>query len=108
MPSKSVISDRPPHDGRDWDCQCARCGSSCDWTDCGQCDDGYSDHDCGDDCCCCLYPEPNVVCDLCDGYGGWYTCLSGGEWCKANPLEGRENVDRGKIEWFAWEEPRHA
>ena len=26
--SESVIAKRPPNDGRDWDNQCARCGSS--------------------------------------------------------------------------------
>lgn len=25
----SVIAKLPPNDGREWDCQCARCGSSC-------------------------------------------------------------------------------
>lgn len=26
-------------------------------------------HDCGEDCCSCLEPEPNVTCDVCDGTG---------------------------------------
>jgi hypothetical protein len=36
---------------------------------CWQCmgDGGW--HDCGEDCCCCLEPELNVVCDECDGEG---------------------------------------
>lgn len=106
MTSETTISDRPPNDGREYDCQCARCGSSCDYEHCGQCEDGFSDHDCGDDCCCCLYPEPNVVCDLCDGYGGWHNCLPSPEWCKANPLPGRESVERGKIEWFVISEDK--
>jgi hypothetical protein len=55
---------------------CAYCGGSVDWVDCENCDDGYTDHDCGEDCCCCLDPEPNVICDICDGKGGWYKCLS--------------------------------
>lgn len=96
----TVIADYPPADSEEWDCQCARCGSGCHYEHCGQCEDGYSDHDCGEDCCCCLYPEPNVVCDLCDGHGGWYLCMSSPEWCKANPLEGREHIERGQIEWF--------
>jgi hypothetical protein len=102
---KTVIAPHPPADGRDWDCQCARCGSSCYYRDCWNCEDGYSHHNCGDDCCCCAFPEPNVVCDICDGDGGWNCCLSSAEWCQANPLPGRENVERGKIEWFVCSEP---
>lgn len=42
------------------------------WIDCWNCGgEGYSDHDCGEDCCACLYPEDNVVCDICNGEGGW-------------------------------------
>lgn len=104
MEHRTVIAQHPPRDGRQWDCQCARCGSSVMWEDCVDCDEGYSDHECGDDCCCCLEPEPNVECDICDGHGGWRTCLSSPEWCKANPLEGREQVERGEIEWFEVDE----
>ena len=44
-----------------------------DWIECWMCGgDIYVDHDCGEDTCCCLYPEDNVVCDICDGAGGWY------------------------------------
>lgn len=45
------------------------------WRDCYNCDEGYSHHDCGEDCCCCLDPEDNVVCDICDGDGGWWACF---------------------------------
>lgn len=31
--------------------------------------EGFSYHDCGEDTCCCLYPEPNVLCDICWGKG---------------------------------------
>lgn len=104
--SESVIAQYPPSDGREWDCQCARCGSSCDWSDCWDCHDGYSHHDCMDDCCCCLDKSPNVVCDECHGHGGWWECLSSGSWCNANPLEGRGNVPRGQIEWFTFDEAK--
>lgn len=100
MAIETVIADHPPNDGRDWDCQCARCGSSLMTEHCGQCEDGYSDHDCGDDTCCCLYPVLNVPCDLCDGRGFWNVCLSSYEWCQANPLPGREQVPRSKPEWY--------
>lgn len=54
---------------------CPVCGSSMEWEECWQCGgEGYSDHDCGEDCCCCADPEPNVVCDICNGVGGYYLC----------------------------------
>lgn len=55
---------------------CEHCECELDWERCDQCEDGMSDHDCGEDCCACLYPEPNVVCDQCGGAGGWYTCFN--------------------------------
>lgn len=39
-------------------------------------------------------------CDVCLGVGHWHECLSSAEWCQENPLPGRENVERGTIEWF--------
>lgn len=38
--------------------ECANCGGT-----------GYSSHECGEDTCCCLHPEDNVVCDWCGGKG---------------------------------------
>lgn len=76
------------------DCQCARCGSSCGWVDCSDClsgiintedDEGFDDVE---------------FCTTCDGSGGWWCCLSSGEWCGAHPLVGREQVERGAVEWF--------
>jgi len=55
---------------------CAKCGSSVMWKECWNCRDGYSHHDCGEDTCCCRDPLPNVVCDICDGEGGWYVCIN--------------------------------
>lgn len=98
--TKTHIGPRPPQDGGEWDCQCARCGSLCEYNRCDECEDGFDGHDCGEDCCCCLYPEDNVVCQFCDGYGGWHRCISSSEWCKANPLPGREETQRGTIEWY--------
>lgn len=103
MPHDSVIAKHPPNDGRDWDCQCARCGSSMDWHYCGNCDDGVVGHDCGEDTCMCLHPEENVVCGICCGKGGWYTCLSTAEYCEAHPVKGRTNR-RGEIEWFTFDD----
>ena len=75
------------------ECQCARCGSSVRWVDCWQCDEeGYSYHDCGEDCCACLDPEPNVICDVCLGTCGWWRCCSTRKYCEGNPMPGREQI----------------
>lgn len=75
------------------DCQCARCGSSCGWVDCSDCDHGivYDDTEGWDEVERCM---------ICGGFGGWYICLSSAEWCEANPLPGRESTERGEIEWY--------
>lgn len=100
MTTENVIQPYPPRDGRNWEPQCARCGSSVDFTHCDDCEDGLDGHDCGDDCCCCLHPEDNVVCQTCYGHGVRWTCLSSVGWCFGNPLPGREEVLRGQIEWY--------
>ena len=71
---------------------CEKCGNEMAWVDCYNCEDGYSDHDCGEDCCCCLYPEPNVTCDVCEGEGGWYICVH----C-AKPETVSELFDDGRL-----------
>ncbi len=55
------------------DRDCPKCGSHTLRRDCS-CYEGYSYHSCGEDCCCCADPEPNVVCDLCDGHGWCNWC----------------------------------
>ena len=90
--------------GVEIDCQCARCGSSIDSQHCEHCEDGYDDHDCGEDTCCCLYPESNVPCQYCDGSGVWHRCMSSPEFCEGNPLPGREEIKRGEMEWFTFKE----
>lgn len=46
------------------------------WVDCWSCGgEGYTHHDCGEDCCVCLDPEPNVRCDICRGKGGYVICF---------------------------------
>ena len=54
---------------------CAKCGGDVDWEEC-DCEEGYSYHDCGDDCCVCKNPQPNVICTTCEGKGGWFRCYS--------------------------------
>lgn len=102
-----AIADHPPDEmykqGVEIDCQCARCGSSVVSEICDECEDGFSGHDCGEDCCCCAFPEDNIPCDYCRGRGVWHRCMSSPEWCNANPVPGRENVERGQIEWFTIE-----
>ena len=53
---------------------CEKCGWELSWRECWNCEEGFSYHDCGEDCCCCLNPENNVRCDICYGKGGWMMC----------------------------------
>lgn len=94
-----------PHDGREWEVMCARCGSSLDFEECEQCGgEGVDGHDCGEDCCCCLHPEENVRCDACRGQGSFPTCLSERSgWCQANPREGRKSVKVSTPEWYTFD-----
>lgn len=54
---------------------CPNCGGATRYRRCNSCDDGYSenDHDCGEDVCCCLDPEPGQ-CSECDGKGHFLWC----------------------------------
>jgi hypothetical protein len=107
MKETSVIAKRAPRDGREWDCQCARCGSSCDWYDCSECGgeggfDGYEEDPNW------YAPGETVPCHLCHGSGGGQWCISSEEWCNAHPMSGREQVKRGAIEWFTFDKKRKA
>lgn len=53
---------------------CKKCGLDVVWHECEHCEDANSSHDCGEDVCCCLDPQPNVLCDVCNGEGGWWVC----------------------------------
>lgn len=56
---------------------CEKCGNELQHVDCYNCGgEGFSDHDCGEDCCVCLMPEDNVECDICEGEGGWWACAN--------------------------------
>lgn len=104
-PSESVIAAHPPADGREWDCQCARCGSSVTTEECEACG-GEGHGEPGE-----LYEEDPLwygqddicVCFTCLGRGFWRHCLSSPEWCEAHPRPGRETVERGTVEWFTFD-----
>lgn len=92
----------------DEDCQCARCGSSCAWLDCGSCggDDEALGSDCIDDLCHggeCIHGDSGFIrCDWCRGTGGSWHCVSGPEWCEAHPLPGRESITSTALRSEAW------
>jgi hypothetical protein len=96
MTAQPIIQAYPPADGRDWSPSCARCGGECKTWDCEECDDGFVEEDWGDDVVAEIHDVP---CETCDGHGFWWYCANTPEWCEANPLPGREGVERGKIEW---------
>ena len=57
------------------DLLCEKCGAMTEWVDCYNCDEfGFDGHDCGEDTCCCLHPEDNRRCDICEGKSGWRAC----------------------------------
>jgi len=88
--------------GRRWDCQCARCGSSLYWEQCGRCG-GEGITAPGE-----LFEEDPLwydqeayeACHQCDGEGSWPLCCSGYDWCLFNPLPGRIEIPSGTPEWF--------
>jgi hypothetical protein len=85
------------------DCQCARCGGEVESVNCWNCGgEGYSHHDCGEDSCCCLYPEDNVTCDACQGNGFFLHCTNSPEWCRDNPRPGREHIESTAMTAEAW------
>lgn len=80
--------------------QCGRCGSSILFETCTNCaGDGYFEHDCFDDSCCCLDPEDDA-CTVCGGEGSIPICLSSAEWCEAHPMPGHEHIARSTPERF--------
>lgn len=92
----TMIADRPPNDGREWDAQCARCGSSCAFSACPTCGgDGFTEDDDA------LYGDNRPVhCGDCRGAGGFVDCGSDAAYCEAHPSKGREGIERGAVEWF--------
>lgn len=73
--------------------ECPRCGSDCEFQDCDACG-GEGSHDFAEDDPIQYGPSDVVPCDMCDGQGGWWRCVSSYEWCQANPLPGHEDAKR--------------
>lgn len=82
-------------DGVEWfatpvgdECQCARCGSSCDYDECEACaGEGRTEYDDDD------YGIVYRTCSDCAGKAGWWRCLSTRDYCRANPMPGREGIE---------------
>ena len=79
------------------DTSCPKCGGETRARRCSSCEDGYSDsdHDCGEDVCCCLNPEPGR-CSECLGKGHLEWCPTCGwdlmENCYINGRDERERA----------------
>lgn len=98
----SVIGLEHPNDGRDWECQCGRCGASLEWVECEACG-GEGITGPGE-----LYeqdplwydPDDYENCHQCGGQASFPRCLSSLAWCQANPIQGREAIAISTPEWF--------
>lgn len=98
----AVIADNHPCDGRQWDWQCARCGSSMDSAPCSSCGgDGY--HELYDEDPLFYDPGDTSTCDQCYGEGYFAFCMSSSKYCEAHPLPGRGKVPPHTPEWFTFD-----
>ena len=92
------IGRHQPDYDREWECQCARCGSSLGFEICDACGgDGFVEEE--------DYDEIER-CGQCNGKQGYSFCLSSDEYCDENPMEGREDVKGSTPEWFTFEPPK--
>lgn len=104
--SDTFIGLDHPKDGRQWEAQCARCGSTLEWIACSACD-GEGETAYGE-----LYeqdplwylPSDTKPCHQCGGQASFPACISSEGWCKANPLPGREETPSSTPEWYALKE----
>ncbi len=51
---------------------CLKCGSTKDWVDCGQCDNGQIEEDTWEG----WHSDEYENCPTCEGRGGWLVCLN--------------------------------
>jgi len=105
--AESHLGENPPFDGRRWECQCARCGSSLDWVNCEACGgDGCTEHGELHEQDPLWYDEDDTEpCHQCGGRASFPDCMSSEEWCQANPMPGRESTERHTPEWFTFDPP---
>lgn len=103
--STSVIANDPPSDGRSWDVQCARCGSSIYFEVCGACDgEGITGPgELHEEDPLWYDPDDFEPCRQCGGEASWGICMSAPDWCEAHPLDGRNAIKRGQLEWFTFD-----
>lgn len=100
--SETFIGNNPPNDGFEYDCQCARCGSSLAWEPCSACG-GEGITAPGE-----LYeqdplwysPDDYHHCHQCGGEASFPICMSGFDWCLFNPNPGRIEIEPHTPEWF--------
>lgn len=107
MRDDGVIARHAPSDGREWDCQCARCGSSLTFVECDSCGGAGEDTDWEADDWQDDDASPPECWD-CNGHGGFAACLSSEEWCEAHPMPGRERTPRDTVEWFTFDKAKGA
>lgn len=105
MSELTIIGHHHPQDDQEWDCQCARCGSSLGFASCDSCaGEGWTaPGELFEENPLWYDEEDTMPCPSCYGFGGWHFCLSSPEWCQANPLPGREEEPSGRPEWFVIE-----
>lgn len=90
-----------PRDGREYDTQCARCGSSLVFEACETCNgEGEVEYDCDP---LEELDDGDSTCPDCEGERCFPVCLASEQWCMAHPLEGRALVERSTPEYFAIE-----
>ena len=69
---RGLLAELEEQEGR----VCPTCGQEPSYELCWNCGgEGYSGHECGEDTCACLEPEPNVICETCEGEGTLKSCL---------------------------------
>lgn len=97
-----VVGHDHPNDGRQWECQCARCGSSLAWESCNVCGgEGITGPgELHEEDPLWYDPDDYEPCSQCGGVAAWPVCLSTPEWCEANALPGRTGMKCSTPEWF--------
>lgn len=101
MTINKAIGERPPNDGRWYDANCARCGSSTTSQECDSCGGQGVTVDLADEFSFCELEPNKSICQSCGGLGRFYICDRQRLECEAMPIAGREQYARGVIEWIS-------